>query len=88
MQRAYRGFGKKEEEEQLKKKQAEEEAKLQQEKLKKEQQEAKEKQEQLAKQSEQYLWLKALFGGLLFIGSSFSLFLLFRYKKHFMTGKY
>ena len=87
MKKAYRGFGKKEEEEKQKKKQVEEEAILQQEKLKKEQEEAKEKHEQLAKQSEQYLWIKALFGGLLFIGSSFSLFLLFRYKRNFMSGK-
>jgi len=60
---------------------------LQQEKLKEELQEIKGKEEQIAKQSKQYLWLKALFGGLLFIGSSFSLYVLFRYKRNFMTGK-
>jgi len=48
-------------------------------------QESLEKEQQLAKQSEKYLWLKALFGSLLFLGSSVSIFFLFKYKKHFVT---
>lgn len=68
-------------------KQKEEEERLKKEKVKKELEEIKEKEQQIAKQSEAYLWLKALFGGLLLVGSSFSIYLLYRYKKHFLKSK-
>jgi len=44
-------------------------------------------QDQIAKHCDQYLWLKAIFGGLLFIGSTVSIYLLFRFKRNFMTNK-
>lgn len=41
------------------------------------------KEENLAKQSDLYFWMKAIFGSFLFVSSSLSLFLLFKYKKKF-----
>jgi hypothetical protein len=94
MRSSFSGFGKKgsHEESEDKSKKAQEELKAKQEQKAKEKEIiVKEKQtedQQVAKQSEHYLWLKAFFGGLLFFGSSISLYLLFRYKKKFMVSKY
>lgn len=93
MRSSFSGFGKKgfQEESEDKTKKAQEELKAKQEQKAKEKEIVKEKQaedQQVAKQSDHYLWLKAFFGGLLFFGSSVSLYLLFRYKKKFTVSKY
>ncbi len=47
--------------------------------------EAQEKENQLANKFDRFLWLKAIFGSFLFLGSSVSIYFLFKYKKHFMS---
>lgn len=89
MKSSFSGFGKKgsQEESEDKTKIAQEQVKEKQDQITKEQKEKPVQDQQVAKQSEHYLWLKALFGGILFLGSSVSLYLLFRYKKKFMVSK-
>ena len=43
--------------------------------------------ESLAKENNYYMWLKAIFGGLLFIGSTTSIYFLMKYRKNFMYSK-
>lgn len=95
MKTSFSGFGKKgyQEESEDKSKKVHEEIKPKKEELKQKEQKdiIKEKpseDQQVAKQNEHYLWLKALFGGLLFLGSSVSIYLLFRYRKKFMVSKH
>lgn len=94
MKSSFSGFGKKgtpeEPEDKNIKPQEEIKAKKEEQKQKEQKEIVKEKaaeDQQVAKQSEHYLWLKALFGGLLFLGSSVSIYLLFRYRKKFMVSK-
>lgn len=41
----------------------------------------------IAKENHYYMWLRAIFGGILFLGSSASIYFLVKYKKNFMHPK-
>ncbi len=80
-----RSFGRKKEEKLRKKEEEEkaEKAKIAEIKLKEKEKEV----EALAKKNNYYVWLKAIFGGLLFFGSTASMYFLIKYKKNFMNSK-
>ena len=80
-----KSFGRKKEEKLRKKEEEEkaEKAKIEEKKFIEKQKEV----EAIAKENNYYNWLKAIFGGLLFFGSSASIYFLFKYKKNFMNSK-